>query len=106
MSAPENISNTLRHYQNIGNGFAEAQKAMSYADGLTSAIRRHGPFTIGCDPFNPASMPQLEYREVAGSHTVDYVRTGAHTLVYELEGTGKRYEVIVRPVPETHGGGK
>ena len=32
----------------------------------------------------------------------DYVRTGRHTLVYELAGTGKQYRVMIEPIPETH----
>lgn len=71
------------------------QSAISFADALTAAIRRAGDFKI--DGF------VFKHREDISIRT-DYVHTGEHRMVYELAGTGKTYEISIRPVKETHGG--
>jgi len=69
------------------------QSAISYADALSAAIRRHGNFVIDGFVFK---------RREDISIPTDYVSTGRHTMIYELP-CGKQYRIIVEPVQETHG---
>jgi hypothetical protein len=67
----------------------------SYADAMTAAVKRHGAFEIDGLKFQRRTDIQIP---------TDYVSTGAHQMVYALEGTGKLYKVTIQPMTETHGG--
>lgn len=83
------------HFEDIVESTKHLSKATSYADALTAAIRQHD-FRLG----NPQPM-RFRWREDLGED-VDCVSSGRHTLIYELEGTGKLYRVMIEPVQETH----
>lgn len=68
----------------------------SYADALTAAIRRASKQNFEIDGLRFIPRGDIVI-------PTDYVSTGRHTLVYELEGTGKQYRVMIEPVWETHG---
>lgn len=74
---------------------AVLQSITSYADALSAAIRRSGDFVVDGLKFK---------RRLDIEIPTDYVSTGRHTMIYELEGTGKQYRVMIEPVQETHGG--
>ncbi len=75
---------------------ATLESMTSYADAMTAAIKRHGAFEIDHLKFQRRADIQIP---------TDYVSTGRHTMVFQLEGTGKLYRVMVEPMMETHGGG-
>jgi len=68
-------------------------RLLSYADALTAAIRRTDRFEIDGLRFERRTDIVIP---------TDYAETGRHTMIFELDGTGKQYRVMVEPVQETH----
>lgn len=65
----------------------------SYADAFTAAVKRHGDFQMDDFKFQRRADIQIP---------TDYVSTGRHTMVFQLEGTKKLYRVMIEPMLETH----
>jgi hypothetical protein len=65
----------------------------SYADALTAAIRRKGDLEIDGLIFRRRTDIEIP---------TDHFSTGRHTMIYQMDGTGKQYRVMIEPVLETH----
>jgi hypothetical protein len=72
---------------------AKLSKLLSYAAALSAAIRRMERIEIDGLRFERRADIVIP---------TDYAETGRHTMVFELEGTGKQYRVMIEPVQETH----
>jgi hypothetical protein len=77
---------------NVENQRPQIEAMTSYADAFTAAV---------CKKVH--TIDGFTFKHVVTQPT-DYVRTGRHTQIYELDGTGKRYRIMIEPMLETHGG--
>jgi hypothetical protein len=73
-------------------------RIVNYARAMTAAVRR--TYDGESRVFEIDGLRFVHRRDVV--IPTDYTRGCQHTLIFQLDGTGKLYRMMIEPVEETH----